>query len=165
MRKIRIVQLALIAFGLLLWTHDPASAQTTIPNELSQATKACLECHAASSHGIYQEWGTSKHYRANVGCYECHQAQTGDKDGFKHDDYLISIIVSPQDCARCHAQEVAQFEESHHAKAGLILGSLDNFLADIVEGDRAFYGESALTVSGCKQGHGGGRHVHPGRTH
>ncbi|HCS48093.1 MAG TPA: hydroxylamine oxidoreductase [Candidatus Aminicenantes bacterium] len=161
MRKIRIVQLALIAFGLLIWTHDPASAQTTIPNELSQATKACLECHAASSHGIYQEWGTSKHYRANVGCYECHQAQTGDKDAFKHDDYLISIIVSPKDCARCHAREVAQFEESHHAKAGLILGSLDNFLADIVEGDRAFYGESALTVSGCKQCHGGEVKINP----
>jgi cytochrome c553 len=49
---------------------------------------------------------------------------------------------------------VAQFEESHHAKAGFILGSLDNFLADIVEGDRNFHGGSALTVSGCAQCHG-----------
>ncbi len=47
-----------------------------------------------------------------------------------------------------------QFAESHHAKAGKILGSLDNFLADIVEGDFNFYGGSALTVSGCKQCHG-----------
>jgi cytochrome c553 len=54
MRKIRIVQLALIAFGALFWMHNPASAQTTIPDELAEATKACLECHAAGSHGIYQ---------------------------------------------------------------------------------------------------------------
>jgi len=63
--------------------------------------------------------------------------------------------VSPKDCSRCHAREVREFDESHHAKAGRILGSLDNFLADIVEGDWNFYGGSALTVSGCKQCHGG----------
>jgi len=161
MRNIRVIRLALIPLALLAWACSPASAQTTVPNELSTASKACLECHASSSRGIYQEWGASKHYRAHVGCYECHQAQKGDKDAFQHDDHLISIIVSPKDCARCHAREVAQFDESHHSKAGLILGSLDNFLADIVEGDRAFYGESALTVSGCKQCHGGEVKVDP----
>ncbi len=49
---------------------------------------------------------------------------------------------------------MAEFADSHLAKAGQILGSLDNFLADIVEGDWNFYGGSALTVSGCKQCHG-----------
>ena len=37
------------------------------------------------------------------------------------------------------------------AKGGRILGSLDNVLADIVEGDWNFYGGSALTVSGCQE--------------
>ncbi len=129
-------------------------AQTTIPNKMSEETSACISCHADQTHGIYQEWGTSKHYRANVGCFECHQATRDEADAFEHNDFTISIIVSPKDCARCHAREVAEFDESHHAKAGLILGSLDNFLADIVEGDNNFYGGSALTVSGCKQCHG-----------
>ena len=150
--KVHLVPIVLI---LLAEASLPVWAQATIPTELSAASRACLECHTETNRGIYQEWGASKHYRANVGCYECHQARKGDKDAFEHGEQLISVIVSPQDCARCHAQEVAQFSESHHAKAGLILGSLDNFLADVVEGDGAFYGGSALTVSGCKQCHGG----------
>jgi len=129
-------------------------AQTQIPNQMSDQTKDCIECHVSQTNGIYQEWGTSKHYRANVGCFECHQAEENDPDAFEHNGYKIAIIVSPKDCARCHEKEVAEFEESHHSKAGLILGSLDNFLADIVEGDWNFYGGSALTVNGCKQCHG-----------
>jgi len=121
---------------------------------MSEETGECIECHATETTGIYQEWGTSKHFRANVGCYECHQAEKGDADAFDHEGHRISIIVSPKDCSRCHEKEVAEFDDSHHAKAGRILGSLDNFLADIVEGDWSFYGGSALTVSGCKQCHG-----------
>lgn len=143
---------ALFLTVILLVVNSPA--ETIIPHEMSPQTKQCIECHSTSSHALYQEWGTSKHYRANVGCYECHQAQKGEKDAFEHQDNYISIIVSPQNCARCHAREVREFDESHHSKAGLILGSLDNFLADIVEGDWNFYGGSALTVSGCAQCHG-----------
>ena len=140
---------------LVLCTAGAAVAQKTTPTELSEATLECNECHAAETAGIYQEWGSSKHFRANVGCYECHAAEAGDADAFEHMGRTISIIVSPRDCARCHVKEVQEFDESHHAKAGLILGSLDNFLADIVEGDTNFYGGSALTTNGCQQCHGG----------
>jgi hypothetical protein len=139
---------------LILFLSYPALTQTTIPSEMSDQSATCIECHSTQTNAIYQEWGKSKHYRANVGCFECHKAEEGDADAFTHNGFTISIITSPKDCARCHANEVREFDESHHAKAGLILGSLDNFLADIVEGNRDFYGESALTVSGCKQCHG-----------
>jgi hypothetical protein len=139
---------------LILAVAPLALAQKTTPTEMSEESLMCLECHAQQTAGIYQQWGASKHYRGKVGCYECHMASAEDADAFDHNGLTISIIVSPQDCARCHAKEVAEFDESHHAKAGLILGSLDNFLADVVEGDTNFYGGSALTVSGCKQCHG-----------
>lgn len=129
-------------------------AQTVIPSALSEESEACIICHVEETRAIYEEWGTSRHFRANVGCYECHQAKKSDTDLFDHEGYNISIIVSPKDCARCHPQEVREFDDSRHSKAGLILGSLDNFLADIVEGDKNFYGGSALTVSGCNQCHG-----------
>ena len=145
--------LVVICLGLMV--AAVGVAQKTAPTSLSEVSLECLECHATETAGIYQQWGSSKHYRGNIGCYECHQAEAGDPDAFEHSGYQISIIVSPKDCARCHEKEVAEFDESHHAKAGLILGSLDNFLADIVEGDTNFYGGSALTVSGCKQCHGG----------
>jgi len=146
-------------FGVVVvWTTlsgSSAVAQVTVPSKLSEESLGCLACHATQTTGIYQQWGASKHYRANVGCWECHRAEADDPDAFEHNGSTIAIIVSPRDCSSCHATEVGQFEESHHAKAGLILGSLDNFLADIVEGDWNFYGGSALTVSGCKQCHGG----------
>ena len=152
----RIIGLATALFAaLVLFVAASAVAQVTIPAKLSEDSEMCIECHAGQTTGIYQQWGTSKHFRANVGCYECHQAADADADAFDHYGSMISIIVSPQDCAQCHQNEVTQFEESHHSKAALILGSLDNFLADIVEGNWEFYGGSALTVSGCKQCHGG----------
>lgn len=149
------VQIAVEVIVAIVIMTLQASGQTVTPSELSEESRACIECHAELTAGIYQQWGSSKHFRANVGCFECHGAAEGDADGFDHNGVLVSILVTPKDCSRCHPRQVAEFGESHHAKAGLILGSLDNFLADIVEGDWSFYGGSALTVSGCVQCHGG----------
>ena len=71
-----------------------------------------------------------------VGCVECHLAEKGDVDAFKHYGATIATIVTPKDCSRCHKTESAEFMASHHAKAGNILASLDNFLAETVEGAR-----------------------------
>lgn len=126
----------------------------------SEQSKACAECHKKESHSIYEQWGSSKHYRANVGCYECHKAEEGDADAFTHEGELIAVIVSPKDCGKCHEQEVAEFAGSHHAKGGRILGSLDNVLAEVVEGNNGFKtmghpeGISAAAVNGCWQCHG-----------
>ncbi len=146
---------AAAALAALCLIAYPAEAQKTTPTAMSEESLTCVECHAAETAGIYQEWGASKHFRAHVGCWECHRAEEGEVDAFDHFGSTIAIIVSPRDCAACHEKEVAEFDESHHAKAGLILGSLDNFLADVVGGDKNFYGGSALTVNGCQQCHGG----------
>jgi hydroxylamine dehydrogenase len=135
-------------------------AQAIGLSELSEASKECIACHKSESLALYQQWGASKHYRGNVGCYECHAAKEGDADAFEHFDHLISVIVSPRDCARCHAREVMEFDASHHARGGRILGSLDNVLADVVEGNRGLVtegfpdGVSSAAVSGCWQCHG-----------
>jgi hypothetical protein len=97
-------------------------------------------------------------------------ADEGDVDGFQHDIVLddgtvqkgqfISVIVSPRDCAKCHEREVEEFVGSHHSKAGRIMGSLDNLLAEVVEGNTGFVtpgfpnGVSAAAVNGCWQCHG-----------
>jgi len=60
---------------------------------------------------------------------------------------LISTLVTPKDCGRCHQDIAAEFQDSHHAKAGRILGSLDNILGEIIEGGPAAH-------SGCQQCHG-----------
>ena len=135
-------------------------ADRTIPSEMTEATAECIECHKDDNVSLYQQWGKSKHYGANVGCYECHMANESDVDAFEHEGYTISVIVSPNDCARCHKTEVEEFANSHHSKAGRIMGSLDNVLAEVVEGNRGLvtpgfpHGNSAAAVNGCWQCHG-----------
>ena len=77
-------------------------------------------------------------------------------------------IVTPRDCARCHKKEAEEFANSHHAKAGNILASLDNRLAEIVEGAREPFNPHSPTPgrsvdmvngmasadTGCRQCHG-----------
>jgi len=128
--------------------------------KLSAASQECVACHKEQSKALYQMWGESLHFRANVGCYECHSAGEDEPDAFEHFDQFISVIVSPKDCGRCHSKEVGEFIRSHHAKAGRILGSLDNVLAEVVEGNSGFKtmgfpkGNSPAAVSGCWQCHG-----------
>jgi len=152
--------IAMTIIGLLAMLSAGTAQAAFSPKDLSKASRKCLECHRDISKSIVQQWGSSKHFRGNVGCYECHQADQDDKDAFMHYEQTIATIVSPKDCARCHAKEVNEFVSSHHAKAGRILGSLDNVLAEVVEGNRGMVtpgfpgGVSAAAVNGCWQCHG-----------
>ncbi|MEE9382974.1 MAG: multiheme c-type cytochrome [Nannocystaceae bacterium] len=131
-----------------------------MPAELSKESRACIECHQKETLAVVQQWGSSRHFRANVSCFECHAAHPGDKDAFMHYGERIATIVSPQDCSKCHPKETAEFQGSHHAQAAKILGSLDNVLAEVVEGTRLLKtpgfpeGVSAAAVNGCWQCHG-----------
>ncbi|MCF7730359.1 MAG: hypothetical protein K9N23_01675 [Akkermansiaceae bacterium] len=155
--KTRIINLT--PFIALLTVAPLAQAGFTLA-EMSPQSKACVACHKKESAAVYEQWGSSKHFRANVGCFECHTANETDKDAYEHYGQFIATIVSPKDCARCHEHEVQEFNDSHHAKAARILGSLDNTLAEVVEGNNGFktdgfpQGVSAAAVNGCWQCHG-----------
>ncbi|MBI5362858.1 MAG: hydroxylamine oxidoreductase [Planctomycetes bacterium] len=157
----------LLIEGAVAATPAPA-AQTGALQKLSDESRACIVCHKRENPGIYAQWGSSKHYRGNVGCYECHAAKEGEPDAFEHGNTWISTIVSPKDCAKCHDREVTEYVNSHHAKGARILGSLDNVLAEVVEGNSKFvtpsfpHGNSAAAVNGCWQCHGSEVKVLPG---
>lgn len=149
----------------LLWAFSVAFAADAPPRpailpELSDMTKECIKCHKERDPGIYAQWGESLHFRANIGCYECHRAEKGEPDAFEHFGGFMATIVSPKDCSACHSHEAGEFASSHHSKAARILGSLDNRLAEVVEGNNGFktegfpHGVSAAAVSGCWQCHG-----------
>jgi len=110
------------------------------------SSKSCVECHGQSKQtpGIVDHWEGSTHALKGVGCVECHQAAKEDVDGYEHYGARIATIVTPKDCSRCHKKEYEEFEHSHHAKGGNILASLDNFLAEKVEGFRDDEGEPSF---------------------
>ena len=132
------------------------------------SSSQCVDCHGQSTPGIVDHWKGSTHARTGVSCVECHQARDRDADAFIHYGQTIATVVTPRDCARCHAQVVDEFSQSHHAAAGNILASLDNFLAETVEGSRVPFSPHSPTpgmvvlevnglasaFSGCQQCHG-----------
>jgi hypothetical protein len=132
------------------------------------SSRGCVDCHAQSSPGIIDHWKFSTHAEKGVGCVECHQSAEGEVDSFNHYGSWIATIVTPMDCARCHPTEAAEFAASHHAKGGNILASLDNRLAETVEGSRIPFDPHSPTPgmkvdlvngmasveTGCKQCHG-----------
>jgi hydroxylamine dehydrogenase len=103
----------------------------------SAATEDCLACHISAHPGIVEAWKLSRHAGTTpgqsmqakgfarrvsspdvpeelrgttVGCAECHTMR-GDRhaDTFEHNGYQVHVVVSPDDCATCHAEEREQF--------------------------------------------------------
>ena len=136
MAKLRILIFAvMILAGLVVSEEAP----------VSEESQTCLECHATLHPGIVGGWKMSRHSRittgqalANkgiglrissqsvptdlksvaVGCAECHSLRPkSHKDTFEHNGYRIHVVVSPRDCATCHAQEVNQFSRNLMAHA------------------------------------------------
>jgi len=139
------------------------------PVVVPATSRQCVDCHGQSTPGLVDHWKGSTHAHKGVGCVECHQAEAGDADGFDHYGAHIAAIVTPMDCGRCHPDEAKEFGASHHAKAGNILASLDNLLAEVVEGSRVPMNPHSPTPGrpdmtgvnglasvevGCKQCHG-----------
>ncbi|KHD05623.2 cytochrome C552 [Candidatus Thiomargarita nelsonii] len=112
-----------------------------------KAGLGCVKCHMTETPGLYHQWNESQHGQSGVNCLDCHQAEKTDKDAFMHEDELISVIVSPKDCSKCHPTEFNEFHRSHHSNAAEILGSLDNLLGEVLGGPEAVTG-------GCKKCHG-----------
>jgi len=145
---------------------DPRTAAAD--DEGKSPAKTCLECHVETTPGIVGHWRGSGHADHDVGCFECHEAQEGDLDAWMHEGRLIATVVTPKDCGTCHEKEYRSFSASHHAKGGNILHSLDNLLAEGIEGHRGpvripdphdpgrFVELNGLAFSntGCQQCHG-----------
>ncbi len=142
---------------------------STLLSIVPESSRDCITCHNESTRGIVDHWRGSTHAAKGVACVECHIAEQGDPDGFDHYGVHIATVVTPRDCARCHPTEAAEFAGSHHAAGGNILASLDNYLAETVEGMRGFFNphsptpgmQSVDTVNGmasaflgCMQCHG-----------
>jgi hydroxylamine dehydrogenase len=112
---------------------------------LSGPTQDCLSCHRELNPGLVQDWENSRHARmapregikkskperrvstdkiaetlagSVVGCAECHtQNSARHQDSFEHNGYQVHVVVTPEDCAACHSQEVQQYGQNLMSKA------------------------------------------------
>lgn len=151
MRSIGLAAVLLSGAGWLLWEggwgegiHEPP-----LPEKMSPESRLCVSCHLQVSPGIVYDWLNSRHARVTpaealrqphrerrlsssqvpeglrervVGCYECHGLRTeAHEDAFEHFGQRIQVVVSPKDCATCHAEEEAQYSESTKAYAHINL--------------------------------------------
>lgn len=151
----------LSALLIVAWVEGGRKRVVEHPDVIvTAANKDCVSCHDTKSPGIVDQWRESLHSKTGIGCMDCHGAKKGEIDSFEHEGSIISTIVSPKDCSKCHKREFKEFQASHHSDAGKILGSLDNVLAEVVEGHTVLdpSGEkikaSPAAVSGCLQCHG-----------
>ncbi len=151
----------LIVLSIVAWIEGGRARVIHAPDAVITAeNEDCVDCHLVKSPGIVGQWEISAHAASGIGCLECHAAEESDVDAYNHEGTLIATVVTPYDCAECHEKEASEFQASHHATAGQILGSLDNVLAEVVQGYVRFDAQgvkistSAAANSGCLQCHG-----------
>jgi cytochrome c553 len=145
-----LIILFLFFLDVSLGSEHKAVEQTEI--SVSPQTEECIDCHEIYTPGIVEDWRTSRHSKTTpeqalkkpnlqrrmsaqevpdslskyaVGCYECHsQNPENHKDNFEHMEFMINVIVTPNDCKTCHPDEVEQFSGSKKAHA--IKNLMDN---------------------------------------
>jgi hydroxylamine dehydrogenase len=135
-----------LCLAILIATLFPATLLA-----VSDGSEACVECHSNYTSALVKEWEGSRHAVKGVGCLSCHQALEIDETSGSHMGFTITALVTPKTCSKCHEREFTEFSRSHHARAGEILASLDNVLAERAAG---MPGNIADAASGCWQCHG-----------
>jgi len=159
-----------VCFLFLAAVLFPAVSSRAAEAPLSEASQACLDCHAAATPGIVADWRLSAHARttpaqasqkpelerrvsaaaitpalagAAVGCAECHvRTQGGGPDDFDHEGRRVHAVVSPRDCAACHPDEAGQFQKNimSQARGNLARNPLFSDLAAQINGGLVFEG-------------------------
>jgi hydroxylamine dehydrogenase len=135
-------------WGFLFFAIAATHTNAAMP-ALSDASRECIECHTSVHPGIVAAWQQSRHAKHAlsedlkqpdikrsvsgthipdnlkkyaVGCAECHLARPKEHDGtFEHNGFRVHTVVSPDDCAICHATEAKQYHQNimSHARGNL----------------------------------------------
>src|SRR6056297_2583859 len=122
----------------------PKVKEFRVERSLSPQAVACIECHKATTPGVFADWAKSEHADSNISCLDCHLIQPGDMDEAKeHAQYYnrpdmpygeqkyfapVASIVTPKDCSRCHPDETTQYSKSKHANTIEIMWKIDPWL-------------------------------------
>lgn len=132
MKNSRLLVTALIITGIVLVVmaliivsqRDPDETETSttsLGEELfanaADSDDECVVCHVNHTPGIVVQYGDSAHYQANVSCAECHKVPEDYAGAIQHpdQDFFVLSRSSPARCARCHENQVDQYNLSRHS--------------------------------------------------
>jgi len=90
---------------------------TLVPSLAS--AQVCVDCHRTITPNIVTDWQLSEHSRNGVECSTCH----GDAHTTA-DDVAKVNIPTPDTCATCHEERVAQFKKGKHALAWTVMNAM-----------------------------------------
>lgn len=139
----------------------------------SEATQACLGCHESATPGIVADWKAGRHSKMTiedainkpvierrisidkvpdgmkglvVGCAECHTINAAShKDTFDHNGFKVHVVVTPQDCAKCHPVERDEYSRNIMSQAygNIVNNPVYHSLMDSANGIAMFDGKKA----------------------
>lgn len=82
------------------------------PGAKKPSSSACIACHKGKTPGIVADWQASLHAKNSVDCASCHGS-----DHNAPSNAAKARIPTPETCAQCHEERVAQFKKGKHALA------------------------------------------------
>jgi hypothetical protein len=94
----------------------------------------CVDCHTKETPNIVTDWKLSKHSENDVDCSECHgdgHMSAADTDQVK--------LPTPDTCAECHEDRVAQYKKGKHAVAWVAMNVMPTTHAQpmaLIEGQK-----------------------------
>ena len=112
-----VLPLALAASTAAAQAKKPAAAAAR-----RASAAGCVGCHAKLSPGIVSDWKLSRHAKEKVDCVTCH----GDAHTTR-EDFANAKVPTPDTCAECHEDQVAQFKKGKHALAWAAAKAMPTF--------------------------------------
>jgi len=123
--SVRVLIIGLVAvilvmgLGLLALTigrtAGPAVEEAERVNALANSDNDCVVCHRRTTPGIVEQYGHSTMAAAEVSCEDCHEVEADYPGATEHEGTHVLGSPTAAMCERCHATEVAQFNQSRHA--------------------------------------------------
>jgi len=106
-----------MTFKYAVWT-----AAAVLFSVVAAHADTCVECHRKTTPSIVSDWQLSKHSQNAISCDACHGDQHQSAS-----DAAKAKMPTPETCGVCHAERVAQYQNSKHAAAWAAMKAMPTF--------------------------------------
>lgn len=96
---------------------------TALPAGAQAAEKDCVACHQKTTPGIVAQFQAGPEGHRDEGCQACH----GEAHWKGAEDAALAAVPTPDTCATCHEEQVAQYKGGKHALAWAAMEAMPMF--------------------------------------